>query len=49
MNGNTIANVLAGLVAVALITTVVSHKDSANVITAVGKSTADLFRAAQGR
>ena len=49
MNGNTIGNLLAGLVAVAIITTVVAHKESAGVITAVGKSTADLFRAAQGR
>lgn len=49
MNGNVIGNFLAGLIVVAVITTVVSHKESAGVVTAVGKSTADLFRAAQGR
>lgn len=49
MNGNVIGNTLAGLIVVAVITTVVSHKESASVIGAVGKSTADLFRAAQGR
>ena len=49
MRFNWIGNVFVGLVGVAALTVVVSHRESANVVKSIGGATADLFRAAQGR
>lgn len=49
MNLNSIVSVLGAIVTVALVTTVVSHKESAQVVGAFGQAFAGSLRAAQGR
>lgn len=49
MNVNGIAGILGAIVTVALVTTIVSHKESAKVISAFGSAFAGSLRAAQGR
>lgn len=47
--GDKIANVAAGIITVALVTTVVSRPNSARVISAVGKAFSGSLRVAMGR
>lgn len=47
--GDQVFNVMASIVTVALVTTIVSHPDSARVISAMGSAFAGSIRAAQGR
>lgn len=49
MNPSGIVNVLGAIVTVALVTTVVSHPQSAQVIRAFGDAFAGSLRAAQGK
>jgi hypothetical protein len=49
MSGDKIFNILAALVTVALVTTIVSHGNSANVIRALGSAFSGSIRAATGR
>lgn len=49
MTADKIANVLGAIVTVALVTTIVSHPESASVIRAFGDSFAGSLRAAMGR
>lgn len=49
MNANGIVNVLGAIVTVALVTTVVSHPQSASIIRSFGDAFAGSLRAAQGR
>lgn len=49
MSFSGITNVLMALVTVALVTTLVSHKYTADVIKATGKAFTSLFLAAQGK
>lgn len=44
-----VSDIALAIVAVAMITTVVAHKNSAKVITAVGNSFSSSIRAATGR
>lgn len=44
-----IADIFAGLTMVALVTTIVSHRNTARVITAVGGAYANAVTAAMGR
>lgn len=44
-----IANIFAGLTMVALVTTIVSHRNTARVVTAVGRAYALSVNAALGR
>lgn len=48
MNGDRIANIFAGIITVALVTTIVSRETSASVIRAVGESFSSSIRAAMG-
>lgn len=48
MTTNTIINVMGAIVLVALVTTIVSHPDSANVIRAFGDSFSGSIKAAMG-
>jgi hypothetical protein len=48
VNINGIVSVLGAIVTVALVTTVVSHKESARVVKALGDAFAGSLRAAQG-
>jgi len=43
------ADVVAGIVAVALATTLVAHRNTASVVTATGKAFSQALLAAQGR
>lgn len=47
--GDRLFNVAGAIVTVALVTTIVSHPQSARVITAMGSAFAGSIRAAQGR
>ena len=49
MSGSTISNIFASLVGLAVVATLVGHKETAGIITATGKASADVFRAAMGR
>lgn len=49
MTGDRIANVVGSIVTVALVTTVVTHPASAQVIRAMGGAFAGSIRAAMGR
>ena len=49
MNMNNAFNLLGAIVTVALVTTLVGHKNTAKVVSATGKSFANILRAAQGR
>jgi len=49
MNANSIVGVAGAIVTVALVTTIVSHTESANVIKSIGNAFAGALRAAQGR
>jgi hypothetical protein len=49
MNGDKFANVLGGLITVALVTTIVAHPASAKIVTKGGQAMANLLLAAQGR
>lgn len=49
MNPSGIVNVLGSIVTVALVTTIVSHPQSAQVIRAFGDAFAGSLRAAQGK
>lgn len=49
MNIDKVASIGSAIVTVALVTTIVSHPESAKVIKAVGMSFADVLRAAQGK
>lgn len=44
-----IADIAGGVIVVALVTTVVSHKQSAKVITSIGNAFSGSLRAAMGR
>jgi hypothetical protein len=44
-----IADIAGGIIIVALVTTVVSHKQSARVITALGNTFSGALRAAMGK
>lgn len=48
MNADGIVAILGAIVTVALVTTIVSHPESANVIRAFGDSFSGSLRAAQG-
>lgn len=43
-----IADIVAGITTVALITTIVAHRNTANVVTAVGNAYAKSLQAAMG-
>lgn len=47
--GDRLFNVLGAIVTVALVTTIVSHPQSASVITSMGNAFAGSIRAAQGK
>lgn len=49
MNGDKIFSVIGAIVGVALVTTIVAHKNTAKVVTASGKAFAGSLRAAMGR
>lgn len=49
MNLNSIANILGGIVTVALVTTIVASPNTANIIRAFGASFSGSIRAAMGR
>ena len=49
MNLSGIVSIASAIVTVALVTTVVSHKESASVVGAFGNAFAGSLRAAQGR
>lgn len=44
-----VADIAGGIIIVALVTTVVSHKQSAKVITSLGNTFSGALRAAMGR
>lgn len=44
-----VADIAGGIIVVALVTTVVSHKQSAKVITAIGNTFSGSLRAAMGK
>lgn len=44
-----VADIFAGITAVALITTIVAHKNTAKVITSIGDTYSKSIRAAMGR
>lgn len=44
-----LADIAASIVVVALVTTLVSHKNTANVVNAFGSAFSNSLRAAQGR
>lgn len=46
---NSLLNIIGAIVIVALVTTVVAHKNTAKVVTASGNAFAGALRAAQGR
>ena len=48
MTGNTIGNFITGVLLVALVATLVAHKNTAAVVTAGGQSFANVINAAQG-
>jgi hypothetical protein len=48
VNLNSIVSVLGAIVTVALVTTIVSHKESASVVKAFGDAFSGSLRAAQG-
>ena len=48
MNADKLFNVLGSIVTVALVTTVVAHPESANVIRALGEAFIGSLRAAEG-
>ena len=48
MNANSIVGVAGAIVTVALVTTIVSHKNSASVIKSIGDAFSGALRAAQG-
>lgn len=47
--GDRIANVLGAIVTVALVTTIVSHRQTANIIRASGAAFSSSIRASMGR
>lgn len=49
MNLNGVFGVASAIVGVALVTTIVSHKESAKVVAAIGSAFSSSIRAAQGR
>lgn len=49
MNQSKVVDVLGAIVTVALVTTIVSHPQTARVVTAFGNAFANSLRAAQGR
>ena len=49
MNADKLISVASAIVTVALVTTIVSHPNSAKVITAVGNAFSGALRAAQGK
>lgn len=49
MNFDKVASILGAIVVVALITTIVSHENSAKVVTAFGSAFAGSIRAAMGK
>ena len=48
MTGSTVANVLAGIVFVALVTTVVAHPGTAGVVKSFGDAFSNSLKAAEG-
>lgn len=48
-NTHVLGQLVAGLVLIALATTILAHPQTSNVVKAVGGSTADVFRAVQGK
>ena len=49
MNGDRVFNILGAIVTVALVTTIVTHRDSAKVITAMGSAFSGSIKAAIGK
>lgn len=49
MNLDRFANILGAIITVALITTIVSHKNTASVVSAAGNAFSGSIRAAMGR
>jgi len=44
-----IADIVAGITTVALVTTLVSHRNTARIVTAIGNSYSQALRSAMGR
>jgi hypothetical protein len=44
-----VANIIAGITTVALVTTIVGHRNTSKVIAAVGNAYSESLRAAMGR
>jgi len=49
MNMDRVANVLGAIVVVALVTTIVAHRNTARVVNALGKAFSGSIRAAMGK
>ena len=48
MNASSLTSIATALIGVAMVTTIVAHKESANAIKAIGSSFANVLLAAQG-
>lgn len=49
MNMDRIANIAGAIITVALVTTVVAHRNTANVVNALGRAFSGSIRAAMGK
>lgn len=44
-----VADIIAGITAIAMVTTIVAHKNTSNVIKAVGKAYSEALQASMGK